>query len=146
MQRWVISLYWKFCKATEFKCLFEIDFHVKLCMYAVLLNTDYYVSSRPKSHGCLTEQIMLMSCFFLGKEKNYMYVPKIGQIKLFYSNLCFYFLTLSEPAFFWVSHEPYWLILALPFYFSPEASEELVLNITFVTIFLRIILRYIKFL
>ena len=33
-----------------------------------------------------------------------------------------------------------------PWYLSPEASEELVLNITFVTIFLRIILRYIKFL
>ena len=31
-------------------------------------------------------------------------------------------------------------------YLSPEASEELVLNMTIVTIFLRIILRYITFL
>ena len=36
--------------------------------------------------------------------------------------------------------------LAPPRYLSPEASEELVLNMTIVTIFLRIILRYITFL
>ena len=50
MQRWVISLYWKICKPTELKCLFEKDFHVKLCRYVCSILK--YVSSKPKSHGC----------------------------------------------------------------------------------------------
>ena len=43
-------------------------------------------------------------------------------------------LTLSEPAFFSVSHGPGEgaHISPPPFYFSPEASEELVLNMTIV--------------
>ena len=48
---------------------------------------------------------------------------------------------------FWVSHEPGGgAHISPPFYFSPGASEKLILNMTFVTIFLRIILRCITFL
>ena len=56
-------------------------------------------------------------------------------------------LTLMEPAFFWVSHEPGGGVdINPPFYFSPEASEELVLNMTIVGYPLKIFLRYITFL
>ena len=55
-------------------------------------------------------------------------------------------LTLSEPALFWVSHEPGGAHISPPFYLSPEASEELVLNMTIVGYPLKIFLRYITFL
>ena len=56
-------------------------------------------------------------------------------------------LTLSEPAFLGVSHEPGGGVhINPPFYFSPETSEELVLNMTIVGYPLKIFLRYITFL
>ena len=55
-------------------------------------------------------------------------------------------LNLSEPAFFLVSHEPGGAHISPPFYLSPEASEELVLNMTIVGYLLKIFLRYITLL
>ena len=58
-------------------------------------------------------------------------------------------LTLSEPALSWVSHEPGGGGVDInppSFYFSPEASEELVLNMTIVGYPLKIFLRYITLL
>ena len=75
-----------------------------------------------------------------------LFIPHNGT-KICSGNILTFNLTLSEPAFFGVSHEPGGPIRPpSPWYLSPEAFEELVLNITIVTIFLMIILRYVTFL
>ena len=69
---------------------------------------------------------------------------KMGMVKRFYTVGV---LTLMEPAFFWVSHEPGGgLISTPPCYLCPGASGRLVLNMTIVGYPLKIFLRYITFL
>ena len=55
-------------------------------------------------------------------------------------------LTLTEPAFWNVSHEPGGGQIGLPRYLSPEASERLVLNMNFDAYVLRMFLRFSTFL
>ena len=57
-------------------------------------------------------------------------------------------LTLSGPAFFWVSHglRGGEANLTHPRHLSPGVSEKLMLNMNTVTIFLRIVLRCLTFL